>query len=112
MKITLEAVWVAVLALQKRLNSNVSGVNSGDQNIFGTVAVSGQSDVVSSSTSGTLTLAAGSGVVITTNPGTNTVTITASGAAGVSYIPLSVGTEPLAFVSDGAGRPILVSYTP
>lgn len=29
-----------------------------------------------------------------------------------SLVPLSVGAEPLAFVSDGAGSPILVSYIP
>ncbi len=28
-----------------------------------------------------------------------------------SWIPLAVGTEPLAFVSDGNGNPILVFYT-
>jgi hypothetical protein len=33
-------------------------------------------------------------------------------AAGVSYVPLSMGTEPLTFVSDGLGQPILVPYTP
>lgn len=34
-----------------------------------------------------------------------------SGGGG-SWIPLAVGTEPLAFVSDGIGNPILVPYTP
>jgi hypothetical protein len=27
-----------------------------------------------------------------------------------SFVPLSLGVEPLQFVSDGAGRPILVAY--
>jgi hypothetical protein len=31
---------------------------------------------------------------------------------GVSYIPLSLGVEPLTFVSDGAGSPILIPFTP
>lgn len=29
-----------------------------------------------------------------------------------SWVPLALGTEPLTFVSDGAGRPVFVSYTP
>jgi hypothetical protein len=31
---------------------------------------------------------------------------------GVSYVPLSLGIEPLTFVSDGFGQPIFISYTP
>jgi hypothetical protein len=38
----------------------------------------------------------------------------AAGGAGSdgTWIPLSLGVEPLTFVSDGAGNPILVAYTP
>lgn len=61
----------------------ISGTNTGDQNIFSTIAVSGQSDVVADTTSDTLTLAAGSNITITTNAGTDTITI-ASTAAGVT----------------------------
>jgi hypothetical protein len=32
------------------------------------------------------------------------------GGAGASWIPLSAGVEPLAFISDGMGNPILVAY--
>jgi hypothetical protein len=39
------------------------------------------------------------------------IDVTVSGG-GVSYVPLSMGTEPLTFVSDGLGQPILVPYTP
>lgn len=53
--------------------------SGGGSNAFGTVAVSGQSDVVADSTSDTLTLAAGSGITITTNAGTDTVTIASTG---------------------------------
>ncbi len=31
---------------------------------------------------------------------------------GISYVPLALGGEPLTFVSDGSGNPILVSYAP
>jgi hypothetical protein len=55
-----------------------TGTNTGDQNLFSTIAVSGQSNVVADSTSDTLTLAAGSNITITTNAGSDTVTIAAS----------------------------------
>lgn len=48
---------------------------------FKTVAVSGQSDVVADSPTDTLTLAAGSNVTLTTNAGTDTITITAAGGS-------------------------------
>lgn len=45
------------------------------------------------------------------------VTITINGSnqleslsAGGSWIPLSAGVEPLTFISDGAGNPVLVAY--
>jgi len=51
-------------------------------NTFGTIAVSGQSDVVADSSTDTLTLVAGSGMTITTDAGTDTITLVSSG--GVS----------------------------
>lgn len=57
---------------------NLSGVNTGDQNLFGIIAVSGQSNVVADSTNDTLTLAAGANISITTNAATDTVTISAT----------------------------------
>jgi hypothetical protein len=59
--------------------STVSG-GSGSQNLFSTVAVSGQSDIVADSTTDTLTVAAGSGISLTTNASTDTLTITATGS--------------------------------
>lgn len=58
--------------------SNLSGTNTGDQNLFSTIAVSGQSNVVADSTSDTLTLVAGSNVSITTNATSDEVTISAT----------------------------------
>ena len=59
-----------------------SGANTGDQSVFGTVAVSGQSDVVADAGNDVLTLAAGANVTITTNAATDTITIAASGGGG------------------------------
>lgn len=48
------------------------------QNIFQTISVSGQSDVVADGTTDALTLVNGTGITITTNAGTDAVTITNS----------------------------------
>lgn len=59
---------------------------------FGTVAVSGQSDVVADSTTDTLTLAAGSNITLTTNATTDTLTIAASGG-GLGYTLTFTGSN-------------------
>lgn len=53
--------------------------NTWDQNLFSTIAVSWQSNVVADSTSDTLTLVAWTNVTITTDAATDTITINASG---------------------------------
>lgn len=55
------------------------GGSSGSDVSFGTVSVSGQSDVVADVPSDTLTLVAGSNVVITTDAATDAITISATG---------------------------------
>jgi len=60
----------------------ISGTNTGDQFIFKNVAVSGQSTVIAETTNDTLTLVAGTNVTITTDAGTDSVTINASGGGG------------------------------
>ncbi len=60
-------------------SGTLSGTNTGDQDTFKTIAVSGQSDVVADGPADTLTLAAGSNITLTTTPGTDTVTIAATG---------------------------------
>ena len=73
--------------------SNLSGTNTGDQNLFSTVAVSGQSDVVADSASDTLTLTAGSGVSITTDASTDTITISATGGGSGDVVGPSSATD-------------------
>lgn len=55
----------------------------GSGSSFGTIVVSGQSNVVADSSSDTLTLVAGSNITITTDAGGDSVTITAAGAGSV-----------------------------
>ena len=52
--------------------------------MFKTISVSGQDDVVADSATDTLTLAAGSGMTITTTAGSDTVTFASSGGATLS----------------------------
>ena len=54
------------------------------QNIFNTIAVSGQSNVVADSPTDTLTLVAGTNVTITTDATSDTITINASGGGALS----------------------------
>jgi hypothetical protein len=58
-----------------------SGTNTGDQNLFSTITIAGQDDVVADSTSDTLTLVAGSNITLTTNKTTDTITIAATGGS-------------------------------
>lgn len=54
------------------------------QNIFKNVAVSGQSDIVADSNNDTLTFDAGTGITLTTNATTDTLTVTNSGVTSIS----------------------------
>lgn len=60
--------------------------------------------------------AAGAGVIEPISLGSGlTLTGTVLSAAAVSalsYVPLATGAEPMVFLSDGAGSPILVPFTP
>jgi len=56
--------------------SNLSGVNTGDQDTFVTIASPGQTSITANSSTDTLNIE-GNGVTITTDSGTNTLTINA-----------------------------------
>lgn len=77
----------------------------GSQNLFETIVVSGQSNVVADSATDTLTLTAGSNVTITTNATTDTVTIAASGASFASEAEVFAGTESAKAVAPDQLKP-------
>lgn len=62
-------------------------------NAFGNVAVAGQNTVAADSTNDTLTLAAGTGITITTNDTTDTVTITSSVTAPNTFGTIAVAGQ-------------------
>jgi hypothetical protein len=65
-----------VLSFVRTGNAGADGSDADD--VFKTISVSGQSDVVADSTTDTLTFASGTGMAITTNAGTDTITFTAT----------------------------------
>jgi hypothetical protein len=97
---------------------NTSGTNTGDQNIFSTIAVSGQSNVVADLAADTLTIAAGNNITITTDATTDTVTIAAgsvsadtifdakgdlvAGSGANAAQKLTVGTDAQMLYADSA----------
>jgi hypothetical protein len=77
---TTESFSFGSLAFQSGTFSGTSsGTNTGDQNLFSTIVIAGQSNVVADSTSDTLTLVAGSNITLTTNATTDTITISGTG---------------------------------
>lgn len=84
---------------------NTSGTNTGDQFLFGTIAVSGQSNVVADSTNDTLTLVAGTNITITTNAGTDSITINStSGGSGDVVGPASATDNAIAVYDGTTGK--------
>jgi len=81
------------------LTTNASGdsitfASSGStQNLFETIAVSGQSSVVADSATDTLTLAAGTGMTITTDASTDTITFASTGSYSDSDVDTHLNTS-------------------
>lgn len=93
-----------------------SGTNTGDQNIFSKVVVSGQSDVTAATTTTALTLVAGKSIELTTNNTSKSVTIAYNErglwkenaeVATTGEIVLS-GLDPIDGIALSAGTRVLV----
>lgn len=82
----------ATLTIPDGLTATVSGTNTGDQSTFSTIAVSGQSNVVADTNTDTLTLVAGTGMTITTNAATDTITLNTT-APAATVAEVKVGTS-------------------
>ena len=80
--------------------SQVTGVN-----LFETISVSGQTDVVADSISDTLTLAAGTGMTITTDAANDTITFESTGGGG------SYGNSDVANFLDSDTMTANIEYT-
>jgi hypothetical protein len=90
--------------------TNVVATTAGTGNTaFGTIAVSGQSDVVADASSDTLTLVAGAGITLTTNAGSDSVTITNSGSASNSFTTISVSGQSDVVADSGTDTLTLVA---
>ncbi len=79
---------------QLSILGNTTNTNSGDQLVFKTISVVGQSDIVADGLQDTLTFIAGSHITLTTNAGTDTLTITGDlGTAVISDITTESGSD-------------------
>lgn len=96
---TAGTIQLGVDAATMKTTLDLAGTNTGDQNVFSTFAVSGQSNVVADSTADTLTLVAGSNITITTDASTDSITInsTASGSGDVVGPASSVDSDVVLF---------------
>ena len=91
-------------ASQQSIKAYVASQVSGSQNVFSTVAVSGQDNVVADGTTDTLTLVAGSNMTITTTAGSDSVTFAAAGSSTVTVTDNESTNENnlIIFVADAA----------
>ena len=70
-----------------------SGGGGSSQNLFQTISVAGQTNVVADSTTDTLTFVAGSNMTITTDTATDTITFASSGGGGGGGTPGGANTQ-------------------
>lgn len=89
--------------LDARINGATVNLGAGGGNAFGKIVVSGQSDVDADAASDSLTLVAGSNVTLTTNAGTDTVTIAMSGVGGITGPGSSTDNAIVRFDGVGGG---------
>lgn len=93
------------------LDASVSGTNTGDQNLFSSIPVATQTTVTANSTTTALTFAAGSGMSITTDNGTKTITFTSTTTGGITWSAITA--DQTATVNNGylANKGTLLTLT-
>ena len=72
---------------------DLQGGGGSSANTFGTIAVSGQTSIVADSTTDTLTLAAGTGISLTTNATSDSVTVASTVTAPNTFGTIAVGGQ-------------------
>jgi hypothetical protein len=88
--IAIQAGSVTNSMLANSAVANLSGTNTGDQNLFSSIPVSGQTTVTANSATTALTLIAGSNMTITTNNTTKEITFASSGGgSGITFAQAS-----------------------
>ena len=93
------------VASQQSIKAYVASQVPGSQNVFNTIAVSGQDNVVADGATDTLTFAAGSNITLTTTAGTDTVTIAASSSSATVTVTDNESTNEnnlITFVADAS----------
>lgn len=98
----------SIVASSTITGSNLSGTNTGDQNLWRNIVVSGQDTVIPVTTTSSLTLAAGANITLTTNNSTKTVTIASSGGGGSGNVTAS-GTLTSGNVIVGGGTTVVAA---
>jgi hypothetical protein len=115
---TLHAVATTSVAgfMSSSDKTKLDGISSGaqvNQNAFSNIAVSGEGTIQADTTTDTLTIAAGTGISLTTDPVTDTLTITSTATSGVSSITagngLTGGGSGAVTLDVGAGDGITVN---
>lgn len=91
------------------INSTVSGGEA--SNTFATIAITGQNSVVADNSNDTLNLVAGSGITLTTDSGTDTITITNSQSAGVTTFSALTDSTSAGLTVDEIYLPAITSLT-
>ena len=87
-------VTITTNATNDTITISASGGGGGGGPAFGTISVAGQSDIVAESENDVLTISAGTGISVSTVPGTDTLTITNTGITN-SFITIVTPTATL-----------------
>jgi len=93
------------VASQQSIKAYVASQVPGSQNVFSTIAVSGQDNVVADGATDTLTFAAGSNITLTTTAGSDTITVAASSSSATVTVTDNENTNEnnlITFVANAA----------